>query len=434
MICEIICVGTELLLGDIVNTDGAFVAREISALGFSSYHQSVVGDNPDRLREAVHFALKRADLLILTGGLGPTCDDITKNAVADEFGVKTHFDESIRADIEEFFNKIGRKMTENNLSQCEVPDGAVVFQNEWGTAPGLVLEGEIDGRIKRAVLLPGPPAECEPMFEKYVRPYLAALSNDVIYSLNLHLYGIGESGAEAILRPMMESHTNPTIAPYACEHEVRIRVTARSDSLEGAKALCRRCADDIYKTEAGKFAYAETDDPFSAKNSVVTTLISELRRRRFTVGTAESCTAGMIASNLGDIPGASDVFVGGIVSYANEVKMNVLGVPESVLETVGAVSEDCAAYMASGALKALGCDIAVSVTGIAGPGGGSAEKPVGTVCFGVADSGGVYTETKHFNGRNDRSKIRRLTSAHAMMLAVKRLRGELKSDGEKCEK
>lgn len=425
MICEIICVGTELLLGDIINTDGAFIAREISALGFSSYHQTIVGDNPERLREAIHFALMRSDLLILTGGLGPTCDDITKKAVADEFDVKMHFDEVIRADIEEFFRKIGREMTENNLSQCEVPDGAVVFSNEWGTAPGLALEGEINGMTKRAVLLPGPPSECEPMFVKYVHPYLAALSNDVIYSLNLHLYGIGESGAESILRPMMESYTNPTIAPYACEHEVRIRITARSKSLERAKALCRECADEIYKTEAGKFVYAETDNPFDAKNSVVTTLISELRRHKFTIGTAESCTAGMIASNLGDIPGASDVFVGGIVSYANEVKMNVLGVPENVLETVGAVSEECAAYMASGAVKALDCDIAVSVTGIAGPGGGSAEKPVGTVCFGVADKNGVYTETRHFNGKNDRSKIRRLTSAHAMMLAIKRLRGEL---------
>lgn len=425
MICEILCVGTELLLGDIINTDGAFIAREIASLGFSSYHQTVVGDNPERLREAVHLALSRSDILILTGGLGPTCDDITKIAAADEFGVKMHFDEEIRADIERFFERIGRKMTDNNLSQCEVPDGATVFYNDWGTAPGLALEGVIDGKTKRAVLLPGPPSECEPMFEKYVKPYLAALSDDVIYSRNLHLYGIGESGAEAILRPLMESHTNPTIAPYACEHEVRIRITARAHTLSECRKMCGECACEISETEAGKYIYTETDNPFDAKNSVVTTLISELRARKMTIGTAESCTAGMIASNLGDIPGASDVFVGGIVSYANEVKENVLGVPESVLNTVGAVSEECAEYMARGAMQKLGCDIAVSVTGIAGPGGGTAEKPVGTVCFGVADKNGSYTETKHFSGKSDRSKIRRLTSAHAMMLAIKRMRGEI---------
>ncbi|MBQ8187194.1 MAG: competence/damage-inducible protein A [Clostridia bacterium] len=425
MIAEILCVGTELLLGDIINTDGAFIAREMAALGFGSYHQTVVGDNPDRLREAVKTALSRADVLIMTGGLGPTCDDITKIAAAEAFGVPLHFDESIRDDLVQFFARIGRTMTENNLSQAMVPDGAVVFRNKWGTAPGLALEGVIDGAVKRAVLLPGPPAECEPMFVECVKPYLAALSDGVIYSRNLHLYGIGESAAETILRDLMEESLNPTVAPYACEHEVRIRVTAKAPTIDEARAMTAEMAEKIRATEAGQYVFAETDNPFDAKNAVVTTMIHELRSRGMTFATAESCTAGMIGSTVGDIPGASDVFVGGIISYANEVKENVLGVPHEVIAEHGAVSEECVGFMAQGAVRVTGASLAVSVSGIAGPGGGTAEKPVGTVCFGVADARGTYTETKHFSGRNDRAKIRRLTTAHAMMLAIRRMRGEI---------
>ena len=257
------------------------------------------------------------------------------------------------------------------------------------------------------------------------KPWLARLSGDVIRSRNLHLYGIGESAAEAILRPLMESSVNPTVAPYACEHEVRIRVTARAGSVEEAERMCAETAEKIRETDVGPTVYAETDDPFSAKNAMVTTLISELRRRGWTFATAESCTAGMIGSSVGDIPGASDVFAGGIISYSNEVKEKVLGVPREILETVGAVSEPCAAAMAEGARRVCGSDIAVSVTGIAGPGGGTPEKPVGTVCFGVSTAAGTYTETRHFNGKNDRAKIRRLTTAHAMFLAIRTMRGEI---------
>jgi nicotinamide-nucleotide amidase len=424
MICEILCVGTELLLGEIVNTDGAFIARETAAMGFSSYHQTTVGDNPERLREAVDLALSRSDVLIMTGGLGPTCDDITKNAAADAFGRKLIFDEATREDIARFFERIGRPMTENNLSQCWVPEGAAVFYNKWGTAPGLGIEGEIGGRKKYAVLLPGPPAECEPMFTECAKPWLSRLSDDVIRSRNLHLYGIGESAAEQILRPMMEASVNPTVAPYACEHEVRIRVTARAKSPEEAQAMCAEKIAEIRKTAVAPTIYAETDNPFDAKNAMTTTLIAELRRRGWTFASAESCTAGMIGSAVGDIPGASDVFVGGIISYANEVKENVLAVSGEILRTVGAVSEECAAAMAEGARRLTGASIAVSVTGIAGPGGGTPEKPVGTVCFGVSTAAGTYTETKHWNGKNDRAKIRRLTANHAMFLAIRRIREE----------
>jgi nicotinamide-nucleotide amidase len=301
-------------------------------------------------------------------------------------------------------------------------NGMTIFHNKWGTAPGIALDGEIDGKMKYAILLPGPPSECEPMFVECAEPYLRKFSPHTIYSLNLHLYGIGESGAEAILRPMMEEAVNPTIAPYACEHEVRIRVTAFADTLEEAKALCRETADRIYKTDVAPYIYFETDTPDDAKNAVVLAMIGELRKRGMTFATAESCTAGMIAARVGDIAGCSDILLGGIVSYANSVKENVLGVPGEVLRDYGAVSEPCAKYMAEGARRVTGADIAVSVTGIAGPGGGTPEKPVGTVCFGIADADGTEAFTVRFNGKNDRSKIRRLTVARAMMTVIQRLR------------
>jgi len=426
MISEILCVGTELLLGDIVNTNAAYIAREIAVCGFTSYRQSVVGDNPDRLRTAIRESLMRADVVIMTGGLGPTYDDITKTAAAEIFGKKMIFSEEVKAEIEEYFTKIGRVMTENNLSQAYVPEGSTVLHNKWGTAPGVAISGEFEGKTRHAILLPGPPSECEPMFEECVKPYLAALSDKVIYSHNIHLYGIGESAAENVLRGIMESSDNPSVAPYACEHEVRVRITAMSDTLDSAKEMCAAKAREIYQSDVAKYIFAETDNPTDAKHATVCALINEIRSRGLVIGTAESCTAGMIASEIGDIPGASDVFAGGIVSYANEVKMNVLGVPADVLEKHGAVSEECASYMSRGALRTLGVDIAVSVTGIAGPGGGTPEKPVGTVCFGVATSDGrVHTEKVHFNPKYTRNKIRRRTAAHAMMLAIRMIRGEI---------
>ena len=418
MVCEILSVGTELLLGEILNTDGAFLARELAALGFPCYHQSTVGDNPERLREAIDKALSRSDILFLTGGLGPTCDDITKTAAAEAFGRRLVFDEATRADIAAYFERVGRPMTENNLSQCWIPEGATVFYNQWGTAPGLAIDGEVDGARRIAVLLPGPPAECEPMFTTCVRPWLEQLSDGVIRSRNLHLYGIGESGAEAILRPLMEASENPTVAPYAGEHEVRIRITARAKEEAEAERMCRETADAIRKTDVGPYVFAETDNPFAAKHAVAVTLIERFRERGWTFATAESCTAGMVGSLVGDIPGASDVFVGGVISYSNEVKRGVLGVPEEILRTWGAVSEPCAAKMAEGTKRVTGATVGVSVTGIAGPGGGTPEKPVGTVCFGVASPRGTRTVTRHFNGKNDRAKIRRLAAHYAMMLAI----------------
>ena len=425
MVCEILCVGTEILLGEIVNTDGAFVAREISSLGFSSYHQSTVGDNPKRLREALEVAFGRSDIVILTGGLGPTCDDITKKTVADEFGLPMYLNEEILEDIKAFFRVRNKEMTDNNIQQAMIPEGATVFRNKWGTAPGIAICGRIHGETKHAILLPGPPSECEPMFDECARPYLQALTGDAIYSLNLHLAGIAESAAEDILRDIMEEYENPTVAPYACEHEVRIRITARAKDMETARSMCREMRDTIRAGKAGEYIYYETDSPFDAKNSTVLCMLEELKKAHKTFAAAESCTSGMITARVGDISGASEFLLGGIVSYSNEVKEKLLGVPHEVLEQYGAVSVQCAGYMAEGARRATGADITVSVTGIAGPLGGTPEKPVGTVCFGVSDENGTYTEKKFFGNKNDRGRIRRLTTAYAMMLVIKRLRGQI---------
>jgi len=337
-VCEILAVGTEILLGDIINTDAAYIAGRLAALGFSSYRQTVVGDNDHRLCDAIREAFARADILILTGGLGPTCDDITKTSVAEVFGLPLEMHEDTRAEIEKFFRERNRVMTENNLAQAMIPRGAVVFANDWGTAPGVAVVGVPVGMSeeKTAILLPGPPAECEPMFTERVEPWLAARSGVTLYSLNLHLYGIGESAAESILRPIMESSLQPTVAPYACEHEVRIRITARGNTEEECKALCLAMADRIRETEVGQYIYTSSETPWEAKNATVLRLIDCLRRYGASVAAAESCTAGMFCSRIGDIPGASDVLLGGVVSYANAVKTQVLGVPASILESVSA--------------------------------------------------------------------------------------------------
>jgi nicotinamide-nucleotide amidase len=415
---EIISVGTELLLGDITNTNTAYLARRLAELGIPLYRQTVVGDNAARLTQALQEAYSRSRLVILTGGLGPTCDDITKETVAAYFSLPMEEDTPTKEAIVSYFHTKGRSFTENNLKQCLVPVGATVFTNSWGTAPGIGIEQ--DG--KYAVLLPGPPHELKLMFEETVLPWLSRLSSDTLYSLNLHLTGIGEGEAEAVLREMMDAGENPTIAPYAGEDDVRIRITARAENEAQAKEMCAAAAEKIRETAVGKYIFASTDTPEAAAAVVERTLLSVFFKKGLTFGAAESCTGGMVCQRITALPGASSVLQGGIVSYANEVKTGVLGVSRDILHTHGAVSEPCAAQMARGAAAQLGCDIAVAVTGIAGPDGGTAEKPVGTVCFavvcGAALGGKVRTCTEHYRSGLTRERIRRLASGKAMQLAI----------------
>ena len=322
---EILSVGTELLLGNVANTDAQILSQGLSELGLNVFWHTVVGDNPQRAREAVSIAKSRADVIITTGGLGPTCDDLTKNVLAEAFGKKLVFDEPSAQRIRDWFQRTGRTMTDNNLQQAMLPEGCTVLVNDWGTAPGCAFEAE----GVHVIMLPGPPSECRPMFRHRAKPYLLSLSEGVIASHTVKLFGIGESSMEAQLREQMNAMTNPTLAPYAKEGECELRVTAKAATDEEAQALLQPTVEQV-KALFGDKVYG-VDVP-----SLEYVVIQGLKERGLTLGCAESCTGGLIAKRLTDIPGASAVFKGGVVSYTNEVKQNVLQVPEELLEALRA--------------------------------------------------------------------------------------------------
>ncbi|MBC8570359.1 competence/damage-inducible protein A [Zongyangia hominis] len=412
MKAEILCVGTELLLGDIVNTNAAFIARELARLGIDVYNQSVVGDNPQRLKESLELALERNDMVIMTGGLGPTYDDLTKETVAELFGRKMVLHQPSMERIERFFQHYRRVMTDNNRKQAYMPEGATVFPNDNGTAPGLAVEQ--DGKI--AILLPGPPREMTPMFLDAVVPYLEQFSGSTLYSTNVHLFGIGESQVETILKEMMVSSQNPTIAPYAKEGEVRLRVTASAKSGEEAKAMVEPAVEKI-KEILGEYIYGiDVGD-------LQTALVKALQSKNKKVAFAESCTGGYLAKRLTEVPGSSSVFDCGVCSYANEIKERILHVSHQTLADFGAVSEQTAKEMARGVRELSGADIGVSTTGIAGPGGGSEEKPVGLVYVGIAteDSCEAYELRLSRGYQDEREYIRYLAGSHAFHLCLKTL-------------
>ena len=411
---ELIAVGTELLLGNIANTDAQMLSQGLSALGINVYYHTVVGDNPQRLRAAVELAKSRADILITTGGLGPTCDDLTKNVLAECFGKKLVFHAPSARRIEAYFERLhaGRPMTENNYQQAMLPEGCTVLDNDWGTAPGVAFEA--DG--VRVIMLPGPPRECRAMFTHRVIPYLKDLSDGVIASRTLKLFGIGESAMEAQLREKMNAMTNPTLAPYAKEGECELRVTAKAATSEEAQALLQPTVDQI-KALFGSKVYG-VDVP--SLEAVVEDL---LRQKGMTLGTAESCTGGLMAKRLTDVPGASQVFKGGVVSYTNEVKHGVLGVPQDMLDRFGAVSAPVAAAMAEGARRALGCDVALSSTGVAGPDRDDRGNEVGTMFVAIATAEGTHVKELHLGARPVRARLRTQTASHAFDLARRYLSG-----------
>lgn len=406
---EILCVGTELLLGDIVNTNASYISRRLAALGIPVYRQAVVGDNPERMREAVAESFARSDCLILTGGLGPTCDDITKEIVAEYFGLGLELNEEALERMKSYFSSTGRVMTKNNEKQAFAPKGARVLQNDWGTAPGLVIERD----EKTAILLPGPPIELEPMWRERVEPYLFERSDSVIVSKNIHILGMGESAVEDKLYHMMKDLTNPTVAPYAGNGEVRVRVSARAKDSETASAMCDGLIEEIKKTEVGDFIYGI--DVGSIENA----LVLHLRERGMTLAVAESCTGGLISKRITDISGCSDVFLGGCVTYANEAKEKLIGVRHETLESHGAVSEQTAREMARGVRLALGADVGIATTGIAGPGGGTPDKPVGTVYIAVSTEKGEKVRLLSLSPKRSREYIRICAATNAMSLALK---------------
>lgn len=406
---EILCVGTELLLGDIINTNASYISRRLAALGIPVYRQAVVGDNPERMRQAIAESFSRSDCLILSGGLGPTCDDITKEMVAEHFGLELVLNQEALDRMMEYFSSMGRNMTKNNEKQAMAPRGARVLQNNWGTAPGFVIEqGE-----KTAILLPGPPIELEPMWRERVEPYLFERSNSVIVSKNIYILGMGESAVEEKLRYMMEELENPTVAPYAGNGECRVRVSARAKDEATASEMCDRQIEQIRKTEVGEFIYGIDVD------SMENALVMHLREREMTLACAESCTGGLIAKRITDLAGCSDVFLGGCVTYANEAKEKLIGVKHETLEAFGAVSEQTAREMARGVRLALGADVGIATTGIAGPGGGTPEKPVGTVYIAVSTEEGEKVKLLNLSPKRSREFIRICAATNAMSLALK---------------
>ena len=409
---ELIAVGTELLLGNIANTDAQMLSKGLSALGINVYYHTVVGDNPQRLKAAVEIAKSRADIIITTGGLGPTCDDLTKNVLAECFGKKLVYDEESAERIRDYFQRLhpGGTMTENNLQQAYLPEGCTIFSNDWGTAPGCAFEA--DG--VRVIMLPGPPNECTPMFEHRAVPYLQALADGVIASRTLKIFGMGESAVEAKLRDRMNALTNPTLAPYAKTGEVELRITAKAATVEEARALIVPVEKEV-RDIFGPLVYGAD---VASMEEVVLGLLKE---KGLTMGTAESCTGGLVAKRLTDLSGASAVFKGGVVSYTNEVKAGVLGVPQEMLDEFGAVSAQVAQAMAQGARKVLGCDLAVSLTGVAGPNPDDRNNPVGLIYVALDTPEGTRVRELHLI--NGRARIRTVAATNAFDMVRRYLTG-----------
>lgn len=407
MIAELISVGTEILLGNIVNTNSAYLAEKCAQLGLSLYYQTVVGDNEGRMRETIRTALDRSDIIILTGGLGPTEDDLTKEITAEVMGLPLKEDAHTRWLLEDYLaqyqkNDAQRRITSNNYKQALVPEGAYILDNHNGTAPGLIMEK--DG--KTAVLLPGPPGEMKPMFEEKVYPYLRKKQPETIFSQMVKICSIGESQVADEIQDLIETQTNPTIAPYAKTGEVHLRITAKGGSQKECEELIRPVVRELER-RFGKNVFAETEN--MTLEEAVTVL---LWNRNLTLSTAESCTGGAIAARIVNVPGASDVFLQGMVTYSNEAKKRTLGVSEDTLRLYGAVSEECAKEMAEGGCSFSGTDVCLSVTGIAGPGGGTLEKPVGTVFMGCCVKGKTTVREYHFTG--NRARVREQTAAHGL--------------------
>lgn len=403
MIAEILSVGTELLMGQIANTDAQFISRQLSHLGINIYHQTTVGDNPARVKEALALALSRADVVITTGGLGPTEDDLTKEMVAEYFGLKMVRDPKSYDHLVEMLTAHGRKMAENNLKQADFPEGAIIMENLRGTAPGCIVE---QGG-KAVAVLPGPPFELTDMFERQLKPYLAKKSGVHLTSRFLRIFGVGESNVETILKDLFHG-TNPTLALYCGAGEVQARLTAMTEDGNDAHLLLDPLEAEI-RRRLGDSVYAE-----GLHTSMAETVYRLLKQRGARVSFAESCTGGMLTAKIVDLPGASDVLDESHVTYANAAKQRILGVQPATLERFGAVSPECAREMAEGARRISGADYGVSVTGIAGPDGGTAEKPVGLVYIGVSDENG--TIAREFRFRGNREWVRTLACGNALNL------------------
>ena len=410
MNCEILCVGTELLLGNTVNTNAANLSDMLAELGLNVLWHSVVGDNPARLKDAAALARSRADIIITTGGLGPTYDDLTKNVLADAFGKKLVFHDEVAEGLKCWFSKNSTShYTENNLQQAWLPEGCTVFYNDWGTAPGCAFS--VDG--VHVVMLPGPPKECLPMFRHCAAPYLKKLSGETLVSRKIHVFGMGESAIESLFREEMEKMANPTLATYAKEGEVMLRVTAKAKTEAEAAEMCRPIVDKVC-ARLGSYVYAVDVDSLEELS------LSLLKEKHMTFAAAESLTGGLIGARFTALSGASEVFRGGAVTYCDEVKAAMLGIDPALIAEYGAVSRETAEAMAKGVRAATGADIGLSATGLAGP-DGDGVNPVGTVFVGLAAPDGVWV--RHLRLGTGRSRVRTLAANNAFDMLRRYLTG-----------
>lgn len=408
---EILSVGTELLLGNTTNTDARDISIYLSELGINVFYHTVVGDNPERLSKAVEIARERADIIITTGGLGPTCDDLTKQVLAKAFDLEMVFHEELAEEMRRYFKEVigVDNMTENNLQQACLPSGCTVFHNEWGTAPGCAFEA----KGVRVIMLPGPPRECNAMFKACAMPYLRSLSDDVILSHNLHIVGSGESAVEAKLRDMMNDLQNPTLAPYAKEGEVMLRITAKAKSEDQAEKMTQPVIEKVREV-LGDLIYGID------VGSLEQVVFELLKGKNMTLSTAESCTGGFVSKRITDLRGSSEVFIGGAVTYATESKTIVLGVDANLIEQYGVVSKEVAVEMAKCARTLFNSSIAVSTTGLAGP-DGDGKNQVGTVFVALATENEVFVT--QLNSGFGRMRVRTLASNCAFDMVRRYLTG-----------
>ena len=409
---EIIAVGTELLLGNIVNTNARDISQALSAVGVNVFWHTVVGDNPQRLKDALDVARKRADIIITTGGLGPTYDDLTKQTICEAFGKPLVLHQDILDGLKVFFEKnVHMKMPSNNVQQAELPEGCTVFDNPVGTAPGCAFEA--DG--VHVLMLPGPPFEMLTMLKGHVVPYLRGFSSEVIVSHDIMTFGLGESPMEELMREKMSHMENPSLATYAKPSEVRLRATAKAASAEEAEAMLAPVVKDVTNF-LGDYVYGVD------VSSLEEVCFHLLKEKGLTFATAESCTGGRVAERITALPGVSAVYRGGVVSYWTSVKADVLGVPADTLDAHGAVSEETARAMAEGARRITGADIAMSVTGVAGPDPDERGVPVGIVYIGLATPDGTFCRPLDL-GKRRRDRIQDLSSNHAFDVLRRYLTG-----------
>jgi len=400
---EIIAVGTELLLGNTTNTDARDISKMMSKIGVNVRYHTVVGDNPERLEKCIEIARSRADIIISTGGLGPTCDDLTKQTLAKSFGLKLIMNEDEKACLYDYLTNKGysRELTENNLQQAMLPEGCTVFHNNWGTAPGCAFLK--DGI--HVIMMPGPPKECNPMFETYGIPYLRRLSDEVIVSHAVHVFGMSESAMDQLFRDEMNSMTNPTMAPYAKQGDCLLQITAKAKSVDEAEEMLKPVIAHVCET-LGEIVFGI--DTATIEEAV----LPLMREKGMTFAAAESCTGGEIAKRFTDIPGASEFFLGGVTTYTNSAKSKLLGIDPALIEEKSAVSYEVAFEMAERVRNIIGADMGISVTGLAGPDGDGIHE-VGTVFIGLSTKDGTFVKELHVGDKRPRSYIRRVAGNYA---------------------